>query len=269
MENKKQSIILLIISVLVLLVIIGGAVYSLFFSKNFMKRFNNQLNSNKSALIYYKRTGCMYCEKQAPILEALAKDYGFKYMEIDIYDITAADNEKVKEKLGISGGTPTFAIVKKGEVVSKVESYMDRSVLFDFLQEGGIISEDVAYTGYETVNYSKYKELTQSEEPVVITAGQIGCTHCDAIKPALNAVAKNDNVAIYYLDLATIAEEDSNDFFVGLREMGYGDPDFLENGSFGTPTTFIFQDGKIKYSIGGEMAYSKLKNVLKKQKIIE
>ena len=269
MESKKQNIILLAISVLILLVIIGGVVYTLFFTKSFMSKFNDKFNSKNLTVFYYKQTNCIYCQKQTPILEKLAEDYGFKYFEINATEITKEENEKVVETLEMSGGTPTFTIVKNGKIVSQMPSYMDRSDLFKFLQEAGVIASDKEYKGYTTVSYSEYLELAESSDPVAITVGQIGCEHCDAIKPELNVAAKNNNVDIYYLDLAMLQDDERASFFENLRKMGYDNPEFLEKGSFGTPTTFIFKNGKIKSYFTGEKSAPYIEKALRKQGIIK
>lgn len=269
MESKKQSVILLSISVLILLVIIGGVLYTLLFSKNFISKFNDKFNSKDITLMYYKQTNCGYCQKQTPILEKLAEDYEFEYFEINATDISESDNNKIVETLKMSGGTPTFTVVKEGKIIAQMESYMDRSDLFNFLQEAGFIAEDAEYKGYVTVSYEEYVELTASSNPVAITVGQIGCSHCDAIKPALNAVSKNNDVAVYYLDLAMLQDSDRESFFDGLRKMGYDDPDFLSTGSFGTPTTFIFKNSKVKSYMSGERTTSQLEKELKKQGVIK
>ena len=269
MEDKKQSMILLSISVLILLVIIGGVVYTLFFTKSFLSKFNDKFNSENITLIYYKQTNCGYCQKQTPILEKLADDYGFEYFEINATNISKSDDDKVIKTLEMDGSTPTFTIVKSGRIISKNVGYMDRSDLFKFLKEAGIVDENAKYFGYTTVSYDEYIELAGSSEPVVITVGQIGCIHCDAIKPALNAVSKNYDVDIYYLDLAMLQDNDRSSFFDSLREMGYDDPQFLSTGSFGTPTTFVFKNSKVKSYISGERTTSQLEKELKKQGVIK
>ena len=66
-----------------------------------------------------------------------------------------------------------------------------------------------------------------------------------------------------------MTREETQDFFVGLEEYGYDDPQFVENGSFGTPTTFTFKNGKIEAYIGGERTYSQLEKEFKKQGLIK
>lgn len=117
MENKSKNIVLLIISTVALLVIIGGAVYSLFFNKGFMNKFNKYYNRNENTIIYYASSQCGYCAMQTPILETLAKQYDLDYLEIDSIKLTTSERNTVLEKLGIEHATPTTVVVKNGKIV--------------------------------------------------------------------------------------------------------------------------------------------------------
>lgn len=267
--EKKKNIILLAITLTVVLVIIGGAVYSMFFNNNIMKKFDEYFNRENNTLIYYRQDGCTYCEKQAPILAEFVEQYNIDYLDIEKNSLTMMQKKQILEKLGIEDGTPITVIVKNGEVVDKSVGYTDRYDYFNFLQGVGIIPADAEYKGYIKIDYNTYEELINKDEAVVISVGQTGCPHCDAIKPSFDKVVANDDLKIYYLDLATITEDEVSEFFQSLRDMGYDDEDFVSTGSFGTPTTFTIESGEIKYYIGGEKTYSQLKKEFKKQNLIK
>lgn len=276
MENKSKNIVLLIISTVALLVIIGGAVYSLFFNKGFMNKFNKYYNRNENTIIYYASSQCGYCAMQTPILETLAKQYDLDYLEIDSIKLTTSERNTVLEKLGIEHATPTTVVVKNGKVVDTAIGYKSGKEYVEFLKNAGILPEDATYskTIYEDapnltiIDFDEYKDLINSEEDVVITVGQTGCGHCTAIRPSLDRIVTKNNLKIYYLNLTDMTRDESNSFFEGLIDLGFDDPEFLENGSFGTPTTFTISNGKIKHYFAGERTYSQLEKEFKNQNLL-
>ena len=276
METKQKNILLLVIATIALLFIIGGAVYTAFFKPGFMAKFNKYYNRNENTIIYYASSQCGYCEMQTPILEALAEQYDLDYLYIDSIKLTATEREQVLKKLNIEHATPTTVVVKNGEVVNTAIGFKAGKEYVAFLKEAGVLPEEATYskTPYpETPNitiidFDEYKELIEKDEYSVITIGQTGCGHCTAIRPALDSVVTKTGLTIYYLNLTDMTRDESNDFFDGLLDLGYNDSRFLEDGSFGTPTTFTIKNGKIEYYISGERTYSQLEKEFKKQGLI-
>lgn len=276
MESKKKSILLLVISVILLLVIIGGVVYTSFIKEGFMGKFNKYYNRSEATIIYYASSKCGYCELQTPILENIAEEYKLDYLYIDSTKLTSSERNKVLDKLGIEHATPTTVVVKEGKVVDKLIGYKAGKSYVEFLKSTGILPEDAKYSAPEypeapnitVIDYDEYKELLKKDEVSVITVGQTGCSHCTAIRPALDLVVTNNNLTIYYLNLTDMTQEESNAFFESLTDIEFNDPSFLEKGSFGTPTTFTISNGKVKYYITGERTYSQLEKEFKKQGLI-
>ena len=276
MENNKKNILLIVLSALVLLIIIGGAVYSAFFKKGFMDKFNKYYNRDEVTIIYYASSQCGYCAMQTPILETLAKDYNLDYLEIDSISLTKSERETVLEKLGIEHATPTTVVVKNGEVISKAIGYKAGKEYVEFLKNAGVLPENATYSvtkypdtpNITIIDYDEYKELIEKDEYSVITIGQTGCSHCTAIRPTLDLIVTKTGLTIYYLNLTDMTQEESSDFFNSLESLGYNEPKFLEDGSFGTPTTFTVKNGTIEYYISGERTYSQLEKELKKQGLL-
>ncbi len=276
MENNKKNILLIVLSAVVLVIIIGGAIYSAFFKKGFMDKFNKYYNRDEVTIIYYASSQCGYCAMQTPILETLAKEYNLDYLDIDSITLTKSEREEVLEKLGIEHATPTTVVVKNGEVVSKAIGYKAGKEYVEFLKSAGVLPENATYskTAYPDtpnitiIDYDEYKELIEKDEYSVITIGQTGCGHCTAIRPALDSIVTKTGLTIYYLNLTDMSREESNDFFETLESLGYNEPKFLEDGSFGTPTTFTVKNGTIEYYISGERTYSQLEKELKKQGLL-
>ena len=279
MNNKTINSILLVVAILILLVIVGGVVFTSFsFGKSkFMKDFDKYYNKKENTIIYYASSQCGYCAMQKPILETIADAYDLDYLEIDSIKLSQKDREKVLDKLGIEHATPTTVIVNSGKIVDTAIGYRGGNEYVEFLKGAGVLPEDATYgkTVYKEtpnltiINYDEYKELVNSDEYVVVTVGQSGCSHCNAIRPALDDIVTKNGLKINYLNLTDMTRDETNDFFNGLLELGYDDEDFVEKGSFGTPTTFTIKNGKVEYYISGERTYSQLEREFIKQELIK
>ena len=241
-------------------------------SNEIMKEFNYNYNSDERKVIYYSSSECGYCKMQTPILELIAEDYDLEYCSIDSTKLSKKQANIVLDKLGIENATPTTVIVEDGKVVDVQEGYVDGRELVEFFKENKILEEDAVYSAekYITyVDYNKYRSLTRSEETSIIVIGQSTCSHCIAIKPALNSVAEDYNLTINYLNLTELNEDETNKFYESLEDIEYNDPDFVKDGSFGTPLTMVVEDGKIVDYISGSRTISQLVRKFRQLGLIE
>lgn len=279
-EKKKTIIFTMILAVVALALIICFTVMELrqngiigsSESSEIMKEFQKNYTSKERKVIFYSSSTCGYCEMQKPILETIAEDYDMEYYLIDSNELSNKQRNEVLEKLGIEHATPTTVIVENGKVIATQVGYVDGSSLVNFFIENEILPEDAAYSAekYITfINYEKYKSLIRSSEKNIIVIGQTSCSHCIAIKPALNSVAGDYNLTINYLNLTDLTTEESNSFFESLTKIEYNDPDFLEDGSFGTPLTLIVKNGKVRSYISGSKTYSQLVREFTKAGLIQ
>lgn len=272
MSLRQKNVILIAISAVILLLILGCTIASN--KKGIMDKFDEYYNSDKKTIIYYERTGCGWCALQTPILERLAEEYDLDYLNIDSSKLSRSEKKQILKKLGIEDATPITLIVQNGEVISKTNGYTSSTDYVEFFQKEGLLEEGAFYSfeeapHVEVVNYNKYKKLIDSGELFVVTIGQTGCSHCTAIKPALELLATLDNLKIYYLNLTDLIGDERSYFYQTLDDMEYSSPRYVENGSFGTPTTFVINGGKIKYYIEGERTYSKLSEEFKELGLID
>ena len=135
-----------------------------------------------------------------------------------------------------------------------------------------MVPEDAVYSAEANITYiefDKYKDLIQEKGTNIVVIGQTTCSHCIAIKPALNSVAGEYKLKLYYINVDVLEEEDSNEFFESLKTLEYNDPDFVEKGSFGTPLILIIKDGKISNYISGERTTSQLVREFTKYGLIQ
>lgn len=273
MNTKQRSILLLSASAFVVLVILGVAIFKVLSGNNIMRKFDKYYNSKEKTIIYYARTGCGYCSLQSPILERLADVYDLDYLKIDSSTLTKKQISKITSKLEIENATPMTVIVEKGKVVAKAEGYKSSSTYVEFLIDAGLLEEGSFYAyedapNVEVIDFDKYTNLIASGKQFVVTIGQTGCGHCTAFKPVIDRMVEKKNLKIYYLNLTDLIGDQRNYFYQTLTDMEFNDPNYLSQGSFGTPTTFTIENGKIKYYISGERPYSRLVTEFENQGLI-
>lgn len=241
-------------------------------SQKIMTEFNKAYNKKEKTVIFYSSSTCSYCELQKPIFETIVEDYNVKTYLIDSNSLSSTQRKEVLKKLGIEHATPTIVIVENGKVVASKVGYTDGSALVDFFKENKVVPKDAVYSKeahITFINYDEYKSLIRKDDTSVIVIGQDGCSHCTNYKPALNSVAEDYNIAMNYLNLTNLTSEESNKLFENLKNIGYDDPEFLEDGSFGTPLTLIIEDSEVEHYISGERTISQLVRELTRIGVIE
>ncbi|MDO4963222.1 MAG: thioredoxin family protein [bacterium] len=280
MTEKKKSIIFAAILVIAVLSIIGVfAVKDLKQNglvtnsevKKIMKDFNKYFNKKDRTVIYYASTNCGYCELQTPILETIAKDYDMDYLYVDSSKLPSKQRKEVLDKLDIDHATPTTVIVENGEVIDTAVGYTDGRAYVEFFSENELIPEDAIYSAEKNltyVTYDKFKDVISSDDDSIVVLGQTTCSHCIAVKPALNSIAEEYDLTINYLNLTDISEEQYNELVEDLKEIEYDDSDFVENGSFGTPLTLIIKNQKVYSYINGERSKSQFVREFKNSGLI-
>lgn len=240
-------------------------------SNEIVEKFYKKYNSKERSIIYYAKDNCAYCKKQTPILEELADAYDFDYYYINTNLLTSKDIKKITKELDIKNETPITVIVENGKVIDKQVGYVDGPTYTEFLKNNEILDSDAQYPGEKEItfiDFDKYQELIKDSGTNVVVIGQTGCSHCAAIKPVLNEVAKKYNVVINYLNITDFKTGEEEKFYQTLTDINYDDEDYVNNGSFGTPLTLIIKNGKVIKYISGERTPSGLVREFKKVGLI-
>ena len=273
--KDKKTLNITIVSGVVAILLIVAFIFTVIKQSNgdgakIMANFEKYFNSKERTVIYYASSQCGYCKLETPILETIAEDYDMDYLDIDSTKLTKEQREEILDKLEIEQSTPTTVIVEKGKVIDTQVGYVAGKEYVEFFKNAGVIPEDAIYSKEQyitDIDYLKFEELL-NEGTHVVVIGQTGCSHCTAIKPALNTVAKDYKVTINYLNITDMDNSTQNNFSEKLKEIDYNDPDFLEEGSYGTPLTLIIKDGKVISYLSGERTTSQLAREFKKQGLI-
>jgi len=275
-KEKKKTIILTVVLSIICLALIGFFVVDALKESGIitneetnevMKKFNKQFNSKERKIIFYASSSCGYCELQKPILETIAEDYDMEYLEIDAATLGAKQRKEIVEKLEIEGATPTTVIVQNGKVIDVAEGYTEGRYYVEFFASNELLPEDAVYSKEDNltfIDFDEYEEVVEEKGTHVVVIGKTTCPNCIAIKPALSKVAGKYDLTINYLNLTELSEDEYSDFQEILKEIGYNDPDFVAEGSFGVPLTLIVENGKVKDYISGNRTNSQLVRAFKK-----
>lgn len=276
-KEKQKTIIFTVILAIILVVLVVAFITNNFKkvegtkeSREILETFNEYFNSKERKVIYYASSDCSYCKLQTPILETIAKDYDMDYYYIDSSKLGETQRDEILEKLEIAHKTPTTVIVENGEIIDTIIGYTDGFDYVEFFKEAELLPSDAVYSSEKNltyINYSEYEELISSGLHIIVI-GQTSCSHCIAIKPALSTVAGDYNLTINYINLTKLSDEEASKLSDSLKTIEYNDPDFLEDGSFGTPLTLIVENGKVKRYISGERSISQLIREFKKAGLI-
>lgn len=280
MKNKSKFITLLLAVIAIILILAllivklreNGIIGSID-SNKVVKEFNKIYNSKERSVIYYASPTCGYCSLLSPILDTISEDYDMEYYYLDSTKLSNSERSEVLKKLDIERhATPITVIVEDGEVIDKVEGYVPGKEYVDFFKKNDMIPEDAVYSAEANINYiefAEYKDMIQENNINIIVIGQTTCSHCLAIKPALNSVASEYDLKINYINVDVLSEDESNEFFESLKSLEYSNPDFVEKGSFGTPLILVVKNGKIRNYMEGERTTSQLVKEFKKIGLIE
>ena len=245
MNEKKKSLILIIIAAVIVatMVIIGltGGTTS----KSTYEKFKSSFTNDKPTLILIGRPTCSYCKLLMPSLEEMAERYNFSYVYVNTDDMSSKYTDLIMSDLNLTSiGTPYLAIVGNNTVIDTQNGYADYDAVFAFLQENKIIASD-AKLSLNYIGLDQYKTLLASSEPSVVVIGQSTCIYCINSKLILNKINDESNLSINYLNVSNLTKEEGTQLEASVSY-------FSDNTSWGTPVTFILQNGKVKAYLEGE-----------------
>lgn len=269
MNENKKIIVFFAALVLVIGLIVGVSVSESKKADKKLESYLNLVDKKDTQLLFLGRPTCTYCVQFTPIIEALSKDYDFKYEYINTDDISSGGLSKLLKKLGIDEeefGTPYLVVTKAGKVLAEQSGYLDREPLFDFLKEHSVIGQDQEYKdeypNLTNIDYAKYQELLSSSEKSIVVLGQTGCGYCTRTKPVLDQLAEKYGITINYLNMTDLSEDDSTNLFNSTTYL-------KELDSLGTPLTMIIQNGEVIDHIDGYNEASAFESVFQKQGLIK
>lgn len=264
-ENKRIYILGAVVVGLIIAVVIS-MIYGKTKSSKIIENIENLMKSNEPKAIYIMRDGCSYCTLNKSNMESIVSEYGLDYYNVNADDLTSSDFDKMLSILGIPSddyGTPYMLVVQNGEVKDRLKGIRSYNMLFDFAKKNNLISNDSKlYLNYPTLE--EYYNLIKSNTNEVIVLATSTCQYCLKEHPVLVKIAKETDAKInyVYLDYIFESQEEYNEF---LKSLDW----FETNTKWGTPTTLVVNNKKVKTYLDGYRDYEDIMAFYKDNGIVK
>lgn len=252
MENKRFITVLVFILLLIMVLPIIKYTQELK-GREIIKAFDELYNNeDKYSFIEIGYDECSACQNQKPILDNLVSKYGLEYLYINTKTISNGQLEYIKEKIDAPSdfGTPTMAIIGKGDVHETIVGTTEETELAHYLEEYEII-KDYGFKDLKEITYDEYYKLLKSKKPVAILIQREGCSWCEKAIPELERVAYLNNITIYSINAYDVYYAEVYPKNATSSQLAQANkfmptvPSFDEPGFF-TPLLEIVQNGKVK-----------------------
>lgn len=218
-------------------------------STDTLKKFYKEFDSEKVNVIFFESSSCGYCQLQKPVIEQIAKDYDFKYYDIDASKLEEEEMEEMISALGISGATPTTVIVQKGKVIDTNEGYLDGKPFVEFFVKNGVLKEGSTYKAEEKlveVSYKDFKNIVKKDDYKLVYLDTSACSACIEVRSILNDLAEDNDFEINYLSATNLTQDEVNSFVEDdLKELGYDDKTYTEEQQIKIPLLLVTKNNKI------------------------
>jgi len=97
--------------------------------------------------------------------------------------------------------------------------------------------------GLNQITYSDYVEMVNNADAFVVVLERQGCSYCQMYMPIIEEYAKENNVAITYIDTDTLTQDEYNELSTTNS--------YLRKTKWGTPTTLFMLGDRVIDAIGG------------------
>ena len=97
--------------------------------------------------------------------------------------------------------------------------------------------------GLHEITYSEYDEMVNNGDAFVVVIERTGCSYCQMYMPIMEEVAKEQKIAVTYINTDNLTEEEFNELSTKNK--------YLKKNQWGTPTTLFMLGDRIVDSIGG------------------
>lgn len=97
--------------------------------------------------------------------------------------------------------------------------------------------------GLHEITYSEYEDMVNDGKAFAIVIERTTCGYCQQYMPIMEEVAKEQKIAVTYINTDNLTEEEFNKLSTTNK--------YLKNHEWGTPTTLFMLGDRIVDSIGG------------------
>lgn len=97
--------------------------------------------------------------------------------------------------------------------------------------------------GLNEISYSEYEEMVNNDDTFVVVIERTGCGYCQQYMPLMEEVAKENKIAVTYINTDNLTEDEFNKLSTTNK--------YLKKNKWGTPTTLFMVGDRIVDSISG------------------
>ncbi len=98
-------------------------------------------------------------------------------------------------------------------------------------------------TGLHEISYADYEKKVENGDAFVVVIERTGCGYCQQYMPLMEEVAKEQKIAVTYINTDNVSQDDLNKLSTTNN--------YLKKNQWGTPTTLFMLGDRIVDSIGG------------------
>ncbi len=109
--------------------------------------------------------------------------------------------------------------------------------------------------GLNEITYDKYSEMVKNGDAFVVVIERTGCSYCQMYMPIMEEVAKEQKIAVTYINTDNLTEDEFNELSTTNK--------YLKKNQWGTPTTLLMVGDRIVDSIGGYVEKSSIEAFFK------
>lgn len=131
-------------------------------------------------------------------------------------------------------------------------------------------NKSIAGNNIKEISYKEYKDKVNSDDYTIILLASPTCYHCQEYKPAVNTLAGDNNLTVYYINVSS--EDLTLEEYLDLRESITATKEEVDsegNPVIPTPVTAIFKNGVEVASELGDIKYDGFKELLKNSGVIK
>ena len=108
--------------------------------------------------------------------------------------------------------------------------------------------------GLNQITYSEYTNMVNEGKAFIVIIERAGCSYCQLYMPIVKEVAEEKKVAITYIDIDTLTEEEFNSLSTTNA--------YLKRNKLGTPTTLFMLGDRVIDTIDGYVEKTTVENFL-------
>jgi predicted bacteriocin transport accessory protein len=114
--------------------------------------------------------------------------------------------------------------------------------------------------GLHEITYSEYDDMVKNGDAFVVVIERTTCGYCQQYMPIMEEVAKEQKIAVTYINTDNITQEELNELSTKNK--------YLKKNQWGTPTTLFMLGDRIVDSISGYVGKESIEAFFKDRVVV-